>query len=427
MNCITSILKRIIKAPTFATFVVFASVSMFSTLVSGISGILQARWVGPEIFGQFQKYSILTTYLVICLVFVQDGLSRQYPYLIGQGKRAEALAVAAVAKTWYVGSMLLFCVILLVLSIRALLNGAYYAAIGWGAQIPVAVAMSYGIFLQTLYRRSLEFKQLSYNGLVASIIGFLSLYFVKIWGFVGLALKVDFLNISRVYLDARHVPIRVKMAWDFKTFCDLVKISVPLSLEGYIRTSFFTATFAYLVVTYCSTRDLGLYGVAAAFEGIGLVFVNALIQIFDVKMANKYGETESISSSVHSLLLPTIFGVICSIILALALCIVIGPFIRYFVPKYKDAISILYVMSFAMPVSILMMPTRLLRIALKYKSIFTMTIFRIIALIIFIYLVPNNIEWFAGCKIAADLVSIILGYYLIYRLTHKASQEGKCL
>lgn len=426
VNKIISLLKRIISAPSLSTLFVFASASMLSTVISGIGGILQARWVGPEVLGQFTKYSILTSYLAVALVVVQDGLCRQFPYLIGRGKHDEAVAIASVAKTWYVLAMMIFCIIFIVLCIKSLIAKDYCSAIGWFGQIPVAVGLSYGIFLQTIYRRSLEFKQLSYNGLAASIVGFLSLLFVRAWGFAGLVLKVSSLNIVRVFLDARFIPLKIKMAWDWNTFIGLAKISIPLSLEGYVRTSFFTATFAYLVVHYCGTRNLGLYGIAAAFEGVAMVFVNSLIQIFDVKMANKYGETESVGKGVRYLLIPTLLGFVCSVLLAGILCVVIGPFIRAFVPKYIDSIPIVYVLSFAMPVSVLMLPTRLLRVALMYRSIFSMALIRVISLIALVYMVPNRIEWFAGCKVMAEFVAVLFGYLMIFGCMRNNLKIRRC-
>ena len=71
---------------------IFASANLFSTVLSGIGGILQATWVDPQILGRFYKYAILTGYVNLLLVFVQDGLSRQYPYLIGAGRKEEAEA-----------------------------------------------------------------------------------------------------------------------------------------------------------------------------------------------------------------------------------------------------------------------------------------------------------------------------------------------
>lgn len=419
MGRLSQKLVQVIKSPTFLTLGIFASANMLATAVSGLGGVIQARWVSPEILGEFQKYGILTSYLAILVILVQDGLMRQFPYLIGQGRRDEAIAIAATAKSWYVLAAVVVAAIFSVLSIAALVRGDLIAAAGWGTQVIASISGTYGVYLQTIYRRSMEFKRLSYNGLISSVVGFVFLIAVRCFGFYGLALKAIGQHIVRLACDARYIPIKVKMIWDRRRFVDLAKISLPLSIEGYIRTSFMTATFGFLVVRYCGAKDLGLYGIAAAFEGFAMLFVMSLMQIFDVKMANKFGESDSFEKSVKSLIVPTVLGIGCAIILAVVLCLLIGPFIRLFVPKYVDAIPVVYVLSAALPVTAAIMPTRMLRIALMYRSIYFLAILRVALLVFTVQFIPHTIEWFAGCKIGVEMVAILCGYGILWHKINK--------
>lgn len=408
-----TLFDRFLQSKTYKTFAVFASVNLVVAIIQGLSGLIQARWVAPEVLGEFHKYGILTSYLALGSVFVQDGFVRQYSYFIGKGKRDEAMSVASVAKIWYTIIASLSCAFFICMSLRALLVKDYIAVAGWGAQCVVIVSSSYGIYMQTVYRRSLEFKRLSFNGFVASIASFCLLILVKIWGYYGLALRLVLSNIIRMVYDAKYIPEKIAMRWNWRCFCSLVKISLPLSLEGYIRTSFFSATFGYLVLKYCSEKDLGLYGIAMSFEMFAQIFVTSLVQIFDVKMANKFGETESISVSAKMLIKPVIFGVCISLLCMVILCACISPFIKIFLPRYEAAIDIVYILSISLPLGALMIPIRLLRVALKYKSIYCIAIVRLLILISSIYFVPRTIEWFAASRIFAEFISIVCGYCLL--------------
>ena len=406
-------IKRVLKHPIVSTLGVFASANMIATAMVGIAGVIQARWVSPEVLGEFHKYGILTGYLAIGLVVVQDGLARQFPYLIGKGLKDEAIKVASVAKCWYVFVAGVSVLLFLVLTILSALKGDMMAVAGWGTQSVVVVAGTYGVYLQTIYRRSMEFKRLSYNGLIASSLSFVLLVVVKFWGYFGLVIKTVVFNIVRVLLDARYLPVKIRMTWDRACFVELAKMSIPLSLEGYIRTSFMTATFGFFVVKYCSPEDLGVYGIAAAFEGFAMIFVNSLVQIFDVKMANKFGEAESMKNGFYALVKPTVFGVCLSVVFAVILCLVIGPFISICVPHYVASIPVVYILSLALPISASIMPTRLLRVALMYKSIYAIAIMRVLVMVLCVHLVPRTVCWFAFCRVMSEAASVALGYVLL--------------
>lgn len=411
-----TLFDRFLQSQTYKTFAVFASVNMIVAIIQGFAGLLQARWVTPEVLGEFHKYGILTSYLALGSVFVQDGFVRQYSYFMGKGMRDEAISIASIAKTWYAIIAVVSSLFFIAMSLRSFFVGDYVAVAGWGTQCVVIIGSSYGIYMQTVYRRSLEFKRLSWNSLATSMVSFVLLILVKVWGYYGLALRQVFTNVIRMFFDAKYIPEKIRMSWNWNRFASLVKISVPLSIEGYIRTSFLSATFGYLVLKYCSAKDLGLYGIAMSFEMFAMIFVTSLIQIFDVKMANKFGETDSILDSAKMLVKPVIFGVGISLVCLMVLCVCIAPFIRSFLPDYEGAIDVVYVLSISLPLGALMIPIRLLRVALKYKSIYSIAIVRLLVLIISVHFVPQTIEWFAGCKILAEFVSIICGYILLLSL-----------
>lgn len=405
---------RVIKSPTFSTIGVMVSANMVGTILQGIGGILQARWVTPDMLGKFRSYGIATSYLAFLMVFVQDGLMRQFPYYIGQGRKDKAIACAAVAKCWYIAFAWFLGCGFAIMAIYALVQCDYVAAVGWGSQVILIVYGTYGTFVQTIYRRSLEFKRLSYNGLIASIYAFISLVLIKFWGYYGLALRQTTITLIQHLLNLKYIPIRIRMKWDWQEFKDLAKISIPISIYGYIRTSLENAVFATLAIRYCGAEGLGLFGVASSFEGVAKMFTNSLIQVFYVKMANKFGETGSVKKSIGSFVLPTVLGAIVAIFLAVLLCGIIGPFIRIVTPKYVKAIPVVYVLSITLPLSIIAMPLDMLKTALQYGRCYTLSIAKLLAMVLYIILSPHTLIHFAWACVAGWVVNIIIGYWYLY-------------
>ena len=414
MKAIKELFFKVIKSSTFSTLGVMVGVNMIGTVLQGLGGILQARWVSPEMFGEFRKYGIVTSYLAFLMVFVQDGLMRQFPYYMGQGKEDKAIACAAVAKYWYIVFAWLLGGGFVVLSLWAMFRRDYIAAAGWGVQIVMVVQGTFGTFVQTIYRRSLEFKRLSYNNLVASIYAFVSLVLIKFWGYYGLALRQVTVTLVQYFFNLKYIPVKIKMKWNWLEFKELAKISIPISIYGYIRTSLETAVFGTLAIKYCGAEGLGLFGVASSFEGVAKMFTGSLIQIFYVKMANKFGETGSVKKSLRAFVLPTVLGVLAAIVLAGLLCGTVGPFIRLVTPKYVKAIPIVYVLSLTLPLTILAMPLDMLKTALQYKRCYILSIAKLLALVAYILLSPRTLIHFAWAGVAGWIVNILIGYWYLY-------------
>lgn len=406
--------KKVVKSPTVVVVAIFASANLFSTVLGGIGGILQATWVDPQILGRFYKYAILTGYVNLLLVFVQDGLSRQYPYLIGAGKKEEAEAFASTGKFWYLLVAILSMSGFAFMGLRSLFRSDWFGVAGWFTQVFVVMQHTYGTYLQTMYRRSMEFKRLSYNNLIMSVICFVLLIAVRFFGFFGLAVRQAGQGIIRVWLDAKYLPVKVAARWNRRIFVQLAKISLPLSVVGYIRTSFLTSTFSFLVLRYCGEAALGLYGIAAAFESAAQTFVNSLWQFFNVKMTIKYGEDDSVADTVRTLVKPTIFAVLLAVVCAFGLCLCIGPVVRSLVPKYTSAIPVVYVLSIGMVLTALRLPTEVLRTALKYKVILSIAVAKVIVVVSFMLLGEKSIVWFAWCTIFGLLSDVLGGYAVLF-------------
>lgn len=406
-------IKNIITSGTFKTLGIFAGGNLLVSIISGLGGVLQARWIDPGSFGEFRKYGILTSYFYIGLVFVHDGLTRQYPYLIGKKQNEAALQTASTAKWWYILLSWFFSLVFLALSLEALINRNCYAVIGWSAQIAMVWAVYYGAYLNVMYRTSSDFKQLSYNSLVGSVINFGLLVLVKLWGYWGLALRFVSATVVAILINRHFVPVKVKAEWNSQRFIALAKISLPLSLPGYINTSVLSATLSYFILIYCGEHGLGVYGIAVTFQGIAQTFTGALNQIFTVKLNSKFGETEKVSACLSYAIVPTVLSTFVAFLMAVGLCLIIKPFITLLLPKYVDAILIIQMLSITIPLAAVALPLVIFRSALWYKSFFTYSIVRFIACLLCIALFPKNLKGIVISSVVAELASLLIGYVIL--------------
>jgi hypothetical protein len=395
------------------TLGVFAGGNLFVAVLSGLGGLLQARWIEPEVFGEFRKFGILTSYFYIGLVLVHDGLARQFPYLMGKGKREEALKVAATAKWWYLALSWFFSFFFIGLTLTSMLQGDYRSAVGWGVQIPCVWMAIYGAYFGVMYRTSSDFKRLSYNNVIASASGFISLVLVKIWGYWGLAARSLLQNVVGLYFNRHYLPVKVKATFDIKGIVNLAKISLPLSIPGYISTSCLSASLSLIVLKYCGESGLGIYGVALTFQGMALTFTAALNQIFITKLTCKFGETEDVVTCLKYAKIPTLLSVVAAIVLALGLCLVIDPLIRLLLPKYVDAIPVICILATQLPISAAGLPLLIIPAALWYKSVTVLTLTRVLVCLTAVFILPKSLSMIAAAMILGELSTVIVGFSIL--------------
>jgi hypothetical protein len=406
--------RNIYNSPSFRTLGIFAGGNLLVSVIGGLGGLLQARWVAnPQIVGEFNKYGIITSYFYIGLVVVHEGLMRQFPYLIGKGDSVEASKVSAAAKWWYLFATWLFTLVFLGLTAYSLAKGNFRAAVGWATQIAVVWGIVYGAYLNVMYRTSLEFKQLSYNNLITTIIGFLAIGFVKLWGYWGLALRLSINRIVFIYTHRHYLPVRVKACWDPKRLLSLIKISLPLAIPGYIRTSCLSATLCYVIFRYCGEAGLGNYGIALTFQSFALTFTAALNQMFGVKLTSKFGETEDVFSSLRYIKIPIILSFLASIFLALGLCIVIGPFVRFFLPQYVDTIPVVWILSATIPLAALELPFGIFCSALWYKSVSVIAVVQFGTCMLLILVCQKNLKMITLCSVIAEMIMVLTGFLIL--------------
>lgn len=386
---------------------------MLVSVISGLGGLLQARWVSPVVFGEFRKYGILTSYLCLGLALVHDGLMRQYPYLIGKGEQEEALRVSAAAKWWYLLLSRLFSVLFVILAGYSLFREDYRATVGWGTQIAAVWVAYYGAYQMVMYRSSSNFKRLAYNNLISSTLSFVYLLFVKFFGYWGLAIRFILTNIQGVLINQRYLPVKIKAVFDYRRLCGLAKISLPLAVPGYIRTSFLGATLSGVILKYCGAEGLGLYGIALTFQGFALIFTTSLNQIFTVKLTSKFGETENVFSCFRYAKIPTLLSVLSATGVAGAFCVIIGPFIQFLLPRYVDSIPLIQILSIHLPLVAMGLPFMAIRAALWYKTLVFMALFQCLACLLMVFILKKTLIHITACMILAEAFTLLAGYLIV--------------
>ena len=414
MRTIVSKIKKVWDSGTVKTLGIFAGGNLLVSIIGGVGSLLQARWVAPEVFGEFQKYSILTGYFAIGTIFVQDGFARQFPYLLGKKEREKALEIASTAKWWYLFLVLIYSLFFGGLTFWSALCGNWRAVFGWGAQVTAVWTGVYGAYQGVLYRTSSEFRRLSYNNLIGSVLGFLALALVKILGYWGVALRFMWNSVVNVVVNHHYLPVKVKATFNKAGLVALAKMSLPLAGPGYIQTSFLSASVAALILKRFGQESLGYYGVAIMFQGFAMTLTNALHQIFSVRMVTRYGETHDAWGCIRYGFQAALISFILSLGIAVLFCIGTPFLIHFLMPKYVSATGMVSILVFVLPLAALALPLQMLKIQLFYSSFLMVSLIKAVAIFGTAFFFAHTLNQFALCVIGGETLFLLAGYALLF-------------
>lgn len=392
---------------------VFAGNNLLASGIAAIAGIIQSRWVSPDTLGEFRQYFILSTYFYIPLIFVHDGFMRQFPILIGKGQTEKAHELASVVKWWYTRTTALFVLFFLILSLYYTIDGNFKAAAGWFVQIFVVILNIYGGYLSTLYRSNKEFLKLSHIRLTANTGLLVSLVFVYFFGFFGLAIRNSISNILSIGLQQRFLPVKVRSKLDVSALWENAKISLPLSIPGYINTSFLTASILSVILLSNDKKTLGMYTFAMFIYGFGHMMVNSFNQILNVKLLTAWGKHENSIQVLKILWKPMLLTFLAACLFYLMAYNLVDPVINLMTPKYAEAIPATRILLAKIPLLALSAPLGIFKSGLWYKEYYSIATIQFLSTVVLVFLMRSSLNGICFALVIASAIYLAAGYFLL--------------
>jgi O-antigen/teichoic acid export membrane protein len=207
---------------------------------------------------------------------------------------------------------------------------------------------------------------------------------------------------------------------DWPNFRGVIRIGLPMSGIGYIYTSLWISLEGTFILEWFGVKSLGLYGMAAFIRTVVVQLAQNMNQVLDVKIYEQYGRTGEIEDCLKRILTPMLLAFFASFP-----AIVIGwyalPYVvNLLIPKYIEAIPIMRVILFAMPITFLILPITILwAIGTKFYC-FASVVIGFLTFVGVSYLLRSLNFGVSGVLIASmlgQLMYIFSAYCLIYKLS----------
>lgn len=334
--------KELFKIDMLKSAVALTGGRFFNLGVSLVLLLIQSRFIGPEITGVCQSYSIPIGYLWILTMGVPSALARELPYYLARGEREKAMQLTQTAQSYSIIVGAVCAAGFLVLSIRALLLGNYLDAVGWAFQIIAGFLVIYSSYIQTLFRTNSEFVTIAKSNTINALgnIVFFPLIFLN--PYLGIWSRYAAGSLaSNIYLFIKR-PFKLGYGLNFGHLKQLATFGVPLIAIGYIESSLWTSTQFTLIFKMGGETYLGLFTFINSILAALLVIPNAVAEILRPRFAAVYGKTDGdVAKTLAIAYKPLAAALVVSILAILLGWLVLDDIIVWLLPKYVGAIPAL--------------------------------------------------------------------------------------
>lgn len=359
------------RKATLTSISALAASQAFSAMLMGVGGLVQARYIDPQVLGRYSAFTILAGYLSILHLGSVIALQREYPYWMGKGVPERARLIASVAQGW---AFLLGWIVgglYLCLALSALLRGYHEAAAAWTAQLAITAPSFYVAYLSSTYRSTNDFVTWSKLTAAGALTGFFMLPVVVLGGFWGLCVRGAVAAVVAAALLHRYRPLRVAPAFEARQFWGLVRFGLPIDLSNHLVYSVLPATLGALVLHRFGLGVLGLLAFARVAETIALQLAGSLSTVFVPRIHQQMGMTENLAHCARYIRRPMLLCITVVLAGILAGSVLCGPAVRMLTPKYEAAVPLIRLFLWAALFPVLNLPTHVLVAAKRNRDIIT--------------------------------------------------------
>jgi O-antigen/teichoic acid export membrane protein len=200
-------------------------------------------------------------------------------------------------------------------------------------------------------------------------------------------------------------------------------MSLPISVPGYVSTSLTGATISMVILNYLGHTELGVYSLALTLQGMAMVVTLAIGQMFYPKIMCKFGACEDYRASIEYTIKPTCFSLFISLGIVVVLCLTVGPFIKFVIPKYIDAVSIIRILSINIVLTAVELPFVVFISTLQYRKIILLSLIRFASCFVLIAIFPKTLSMIVWSTVLAEAAYVAVGYGLIIKANMKREFE----
>lgn len=312
--------------------------NLLSSFLRMAGGILQAKFVLPEVLGLFNGIGLVLGYAPFLQLGILNGLNRELPYFIGKGDRARVNELAAAAQAWAIAVSAVVSTTLLAVAGWHLLRGAMWEAAGWATNAVMAFILFYSTtYLQTTYRTAHDFARLAMVNVVQNAVALVLVVLVAVLSFYGMCLRAIISGAAGMALLYWWRPVRVGPKWNLGHLKHLLVIGAPIFGVGQLY-AWWSVVDPTLVLLCTGTYGMGLYAMVMVAGSTVELLPSAVSQIVYPRMAEHFGRTHRLADLLRMSVKPTAITAAAMVPTIALAWILVEPVVQWILPKYVEAV-----------------------------------------------------------------------------------------
>lgn len=324
-----------------ATIAKFAGGNLVGNALTILSGLLLARYVGPEVLGLFASLALVQGYAPWLLLGTGNGLGREIPYALGQGRRDRAHTLAAAAGAWTLWVANVCAAVLLGVGVIQAFRARWDLAWGWLVQAVAVWGLLFcANYLQFMYRTAGDFTRLSQIQVTQGVVGLVTVPVAALLGFFGVCLRALILALAQMAQLWHWRPFRVRPTWSASEVWHLMKVGLPIMFVGQLSVWWGTLNNT-LVLYQLDQVQLGLNAVVTMGTGPFMILIRAVSSVVYPQMTQEFARTGDLRQALRVAALPALVQLPLMAVLVAAGWWVMPWVIPWLLPKYAAAVPAL--------------------------------------------------------------------------------------
>lgn len=261
-------IKRIVARNSTRIGSRYAAIAMAQQLVQMVCGFLVLRWVAPPEMGVWQAVILIDTYSQIIRLGIVNAMAREYPFLLGKGKKDEAVQYIQTTEAYTIIAALSELVIIIVVMAMFGRDLNFDWRLGFLTLILYAPLNLYRGFLESTFRGGREFGILARIHLWGIVLNCVTLLLPVYYGFTGFCIRVLVITGITTLLLWLWRPVREKPKLISKCLKYLIFAGIPLFISNYLTA--FAAGFSRIILLHEGGAPLaGLFSPVVSIIALG--------------------------------------------------------------------------------------------------------------------------------------------------------------
>jgi hypothetical protein len=377
---------------------------------------LFAKWVEPEVLGDFRKYGILTSYLGVSKIIVDAAYRRGYVILLGNQDFEEANKVLATVRSYYYIVAIFGFLVFGTLATYAAINEDWMSFQGWSLQIVLFIVLNLTNYSTSQYRSNNHFNKLNFINIATAIGGFIFLPFIYFFGFSGLVIRSVLQSFVNFGVNLFYIPSKSSFfSLKSKDLLKMTKISLPLDIPNSIESYIIKPSINLYILNKLGVSEFGIFVMAITFQSFIRTIPTSINQILNAKVSLKHKKFNSIKRSFNFILRPTLISSVSGVGILLIFLLMINYVLTNYLIKYEDSLQVINIRGFEIIFVMLSAPFVIINNNLMYKERWIMTFLKLIITISIIFFYPLSLKSVSFAYLIGIVVHTILGYFFIYR------------